>query len=281
MDADEVKLASEGCCGQHFYVAQRLLSTQTLACCLQLMVTTRKQNQQAHPGYPDLPSPRQPQGKLKAKVAKAELQKKQELAIKKVATVEDKLLTDQQSNRANARQPPGPGVVKKLCAKAASTSSQSKSLVGITKSKATSATRLCRPAEDAAGENKDMDRDNEGDSKDDARGDGQDVDIDVAEGDEMEFDKQLYSIQSGARIECKGLKSLSPQVLSLTARAYGGLADKDKDKDKWAPNANEIMHAQPDETDRQMDVNPPSPLHSILSVQLSLQLLHISRMPKP
>ncbi|KIM51401.1 hypothetical protein SCLCIDRAFT_33467 [Scleroderma citrinum Foug A] len=75
------------------------------------MVATRLKNEEAHPGLPDLPSPKQRAGQ--SKVTKGTQQKQKNLAITEVAALETELLAAQEHAKANACQPAGPGISKK------------------------------------------------------------------------------------------------------------------------------------------------------------------------
>ena len=75
-----------------------------------MVVATQPKNKGAHPGRPDLPSPKQCSGQ--SKVSKGTQQRQHDLAVTAVATLETELLTAQQNARENARQPAGPGISK-------------------------------------------------------------------------------------------------------------------------------------------------------------------------
>jgi len=74
-----------------------------------MVVATRLKNKDAHPGIPDLPSPKQAG---QSKVTKRTQQKQHELSVTEVAALETELLTAQERAKANARQPTGPGISK-------------------------------------------------------------------------------------------------------------------------------------------------------------------------
>ena len=75
-----------------------------------MVVATRLKNKGAHPGRPDLPSPKQRPGQ--SKVSKGTQQRQHDLAVTAVATLETELLTAQQNARESACQPAGPGISK-------------------------------------------------------------------------------------------------------------------------------------------------------------------------
>ena len=93
----------------------------TLECSLHSMVNTWATNKHTHPGLPDLPSHQQWQDQPLDKITA----KKQELTIMKLATIEDQLLMKQENARANAHQPPSPGMTKKPRVQATSSSNPS------------------------------------------------------------------------------------------------------------------------------------------------------------
>ena len=86
------------------------------------MVNTWAANKYTHPGLPDMPSQQQQQEQPKDKVT---VEKMQEVAITKVAAIENQLLMKQVNAKANAHQPGGPSMTKKPCVQAASSPNQS------------------------------------------------------------------------------------------------------------------------------------------------------------
>ena len=75
-----------------------------------MVVATQLKNKGAHPGRPDLPSPKRCPGQ--SKVSKGTQQRQHDLAVTAVATLETELLTAQKNARESAHQPASPGISK-------------------------------------------------------------------------------------------------------------------------------------------------------------------------
>jgi hypothetical protein len=77
------------------------------------MVQTRKTNKDAHPGLVDQPPARKSRQQIADERKEAEQKKKgKQKVVSDVMEMEDAIRTKEAQERAEARQPPGPGVSK-------------------------------------------------------------------------------------------------------------------------------------------------------------------------
>jgi hypothetical protein len=90
--------------------------SQLCLCFYSIMVTTRKKNKDAHPGYVDRgeSGPGDTQAAVQTAVSSTHpTAEEQQVVIQRVAEAEQELLAAQQEKIASARQPGGPGMAKK------------------------------------------------------------------------------------------------------------------------------------------------------------------------